>query len=71
MKLFGNSSYGKTITNKEAFVSTTFATENNISKKINNPTFKDLEQLYGNNYGVLSSKREIILDLLLQIGVAV
>ena len=49
MKLFGNSAYGKTITNKEGFVSTTYATENNISKKINNPRFKDLEQLYGEN----------------------
>ena len=35
MKLFGNSAYGKTITNKEGFISTTYATENNISKKIN------------------------------------
>ena len=50
MKLFGNSAYGKfgnTITNKEGFISTAYATENNISKKINNPKFKDLEQLYG------------------------
>jgi hypothetical protein len=27
MKLFGNSAYSKTITNKEGFVSTTYATE--------------------------------------------
>ena len=42
MKLFGNSAYGKTITNKEKFVSTTYGNEDNISKKINNPHFKDL-----------------------------
>jgi len=71
MKLFGNSAYGKTITNKEGFVSTTYATEKNISKKINNPRFKDLEQLYGENYEVTTSKREIKLDLPLQIGCAV
>ena len=71
MKLFGNSANGKTITNKEGFVSTTYATENNISKKINNPRLKDLEQLYGENYEVISSKREIKLDIPLQIGCAV
>jgi hypothetical protein len=47
MKLFGNSAYGKCITNKERFVSTTYGNENNISKKINSPHFKDLELLYG------------------------
>ena len=71
MKLFGNSAYGKTITNKEGFVSTTYATEKNISKKINNPRFKDLEQLYGENYEGTTSKRDIKLDLPLQIGCAV
>ena len=71
MKLFCNSANGKTITNKEGFVSTTYATENNIRKKINNPRFKDLEQLYGENYEVISSKREIKLDLPLQIRCAV
>ena len=71
MKLFGNSAYGKTITNKEGFVSTTYATEDNINKKINNPIFKDLEELYGKNHEVVSSKRENKLDLPLQIGSAV
>ena len=46
MKLFGNSAYGKIITNKEGFVSTTYATEENINKKIKNPRFKNLEELY-------------------------
>jgi hypothetical protein len=35
MKLFGNSAYGKTATNKEKFVSTSYGNEDNISKKIN------------------------------------
>jgi hypothetical protein len=39
MKLFGNSAYGKCITNKEKFVSTTYGNEHNISKKINSPHF--------------------------------
>ena len=41
-ELFGNSAYGKTVTNKEKFVFTTYGNEDNISKKINNPHFKDL-----------------------------
>ncbi len=40
MKLFGNSAYGKTITNKEGFVNTSYANEKDITKKINNPRFK-------------------------------
>jgi hypothetical protein len=71
MKLFGNSAYGKTVTNKENFVSTTYGNEDNIGKKINNPHFKDLEELYGQKYEVTSTKREIRMDLPLQIGVAV
>ncbi len=71
MKLFGNSAYGKTITNKEKFVSTTHGNEDNTSKKINNPHFKDLEILYGQKYEGTSTKREITMDLPLQIGVAV
>ena len=71
MKLFGNSAYGKCITNKEKFVSTTYGNEDNISKKINSPHFKDLELLYGQKYEVISTKRKIAMDLPLQIGVAV
>ena len=71
MKLFGNSAYGKTITNKENFSSTSYANEDNITKKINNPHFKDLEKLFGDTYEVSSTKREIKMDLPLQIGVAV
>ena len=33
MKLFGNSAYGKTVNNKEKFVSTSYGNEDNISKK--------------------------------------
>ena len=68
---FGNSAYGKCITNKENFVSTTYGNEDNISKKINSPHFKDLESLYGQKYEVISTKRAIAMDLPLQIGVAV
>ncbi len=59
MKLMGNSAYGKTLTNKEGFVSTTYATEKDISKKINNPRYEDLEELYAKSYEVISTKRTI------------
>ena len=52
----------QTITNKEKFVSTSYGNEDNISKKINNPHFKDLEELYGQKYEVTSTKREITMD---------
>jgi len=71
MKLFGNSAYGKTITNKEGFVNTSYANENDITKKINNPRFKDLEELHKNTYEVTTTYKTISMDLPLQIGVAV
>ncbi len=39
MKLFGNSAYGKCITNKEIFVTTTYGNGYNICKKIYSPHF--------------------------------
>ncbi len=71
MKLFGNSAYGKIVTNKEIFISTSYGNEDNISKKMNSPHFKDLGQLYGQKYEAISTKRQIRMDLPLQIGVAV
>jgi hypothetical protein len=47
MKLFVNSAYGKTITNKEKLfllLMVSYGNEDNISKKINSPHFKDLEE---------------------------
>ncbi len=40
MKLFGSSAHGKTITNKN-IVGTSYGNENNISKQITDPHFKD------------------------------
>ena len=60
MKLFGNSAYGKCITNKEKNLSTTYGNEDNISKKINSPHFKDLELLYGQKYEVISTNNSTI-----------
>jgi hypothetical protein len=53
------------------FDSTTYGNEDHISKRIKSPHFKDLELLYGQKYGVISTKRTIAMDFPLQIGVAV
>jgi hypothetical protein len=71
MKLFGYCGNGKTVTNKEKNVSTSYGNEDNISKNNSSPHFKDLGQLYGQKYEVISTKREIRKDLPLQTGVAV
>jgi hypothetical protein len=67
----GHSAYGKTITNKEKIKSKTYCNDDNISKKYNSPHFIDSELLYGKPYKVTSTKREITMDLPLQVGVAV
>ncbi len=56
MKLFGNSAYGITVTNKENFVSTSYGNEDNISKNIKSPHFQDFESLYDQKYEVISKK---------------
>jgi hypothetical protein len=40
MKRFGNSAYGKTLSNKEKIVSTSYGNEDKISNKINSPHFR-------------------------------
>ena len=71
MKLFGNTAYGKTVTNQEKIVSPPYGNEDNIPIKQNSPHFKDIEQFYGQKYEVISTKRTIEMNLPLQIGVAV
>ena len=71
MKLIGNSLYGRCVMNKEKHVGMTFADNNNISKKINDPHFKDLSQISENTFEVFSSKRKIKMDVPIQVGCAV
>jgi hypothetical protein len=51
--------------NKEKHVGMSFAdNNNNISKKINDPHFKDLSQISENMFQVFSSKIKIKMDFL-------
>ncbi len=68
MKLFGNSAYGKTITNKNKFTDIAYCDENEALYKINRATFKCLHQLDDNLFEVEAFKQKVIQDMPLQIG---
>ena len=68
MKLVGNSSYGKTITNKEKHRQVKFCDDNEVSGLINSPFFRQLDIIDDETYKVQSSKKNIKLDLPLQVG---
>ncbi len=49
----------------------TYANENNITKRINDPYFKDLNKIPENVFEVFSSKRKIKMDVPIQVNCAV
>ena len=71
MKLIGNSLYGRCVMNKEKHISMTYANKENITKRINDPHFKDLKEISDDSYEVFSSKRKIKMNVPLQVGAAV
>ena len=68
MKLLGNSSYGKTITNKERHRDVKYCDAKEASKLVNDSHFRVLTPLDDNTYEVEMSKKKIKLDLPLHIG---
>ena len=68
MKLVGNSSYGKTITNKERHRQVKFCNDDEASKLINSSFFRQLDIIDDDTYEVQSSKKNIKLDLPSQVG---
>ena len=71
MKLVGNSLYGCCVMDKEKHVTTSFCNLQKVSKKINDPHFKDLEELDNDRFEVTAGKHKIIMDTPIQIGCAV
>ena len=67
MKLVGNSSYGKTITNKERHRQVKFCDDDEVPNLINSPFFRELNPIDDDTYKVESSKKKIKLDLPLQV----
>ncbi|XP_072177417.1 uncharacterized protein [Diadema setosum] len=71
MKLIGNSSYGKTITNKLKHRNVKICDENKAERYINNILYRDLNPIGEDCYEVDLAKQKIKLDLPVQIGHAV
>lgn len=71
MKLIGNALYGRTVMDKEKHTTTSFCGLDKVNKRINDPHFKDLEELDDNRFEVMAGKHKIIMDTPIQIGCAV
>ena len=69
MKLNGNSSYGKLITNKEKHHDIVYVDESEIGAQIMDEHFYGLTELPNGYYEVEKTKQRIILDLPIHLGV--
>jgi G:T-mismatch repair DNA endonuclease (very short patch repair protein) len=72
MKLFGNSAYGKTLTDKEKQLNIYFTNEDQVSELINENRFKSLNVIEAEEipdlYEVAMKKKQHIMDLPVHIG---
>ena len=69
MKLIGNSSYGKLITNKERHHDIVYVNESEIGAEIMDNHFYSLNELLNGYCEVEKTKQKIILDLPIHLGV--
>ena len=69
MKLIGNSSYGKLITNKEKHHDIVYVNESEIGTEIMDEHFYNLTELPDSYYEVEKTKKKINLDLPIHLGV--
>ena len=67
-KLWGNSSYGKTICNKEKHKNIRYCDSKAVSELINDPLFHKLNTISEDLYEIEHFKKKIVLDLPIQIG---
>jgi hypothetical protein len=67
-KLTGNSMHGTTATNKEKHRKIAFCNENNVSRCVKDPFFRQCNQLNDTTFEVEMSKKTITLDLPLHIA---
>ena len=58
MKLFGNSGYGRTLTNKEKHLNIEYCDEAGVGIKVNDPHFRKLDILSDNFYEISKTKDE-------------
>ena len=70
-KTKGNSAVGITMMDKTKHTSVKFCEEENVGRYIQNPLFKSLEELNGGIYEIEKTKKKVVHDTPLQIGIAV
>ena len=68
MKLFGNSGYGRTLTNKEKHLNVSYCDESDVGQAVNDSHFRKLEVLSDDFYEISKTKKSITMDLPIQIG---
>ena len=70
-KTKGNSGYGRTLMNKFTLTKLTFTDGKNTPKHLASPFLNTMQELSGAIYEVEKQKRKVLLDLPMQIGIAV
>ena len=70
-KTKGNAAVGITMMDKAKHTSVKYCELNNVSGHIRSPLFKSLEELNGGIYEIEKTKKKIVHDVPLQIGIAV
>ena len=70
-KTKGNSAVGITMMDKTKHTSVKYCEEKNVSRHIRNPLFKSLEELNRGIYEIEKTKKKVVHDTPLQIGIAV
>lgn len=68
MKLFGNSGYGRSLTNKEKHLDIRYCDETSVGLAVNDPHFRKLDILGDNYYEISKTKKSIKMDVPIQIG---
>ena len=68
MKLFGNSGYGRSLTNKEKHLNVNYYDENSVGLAVNDPHFRKLDINEDDFYEVSKTKTSIKINLPIQIG---
>ena len=68
MKLFGNSGYGRSLTNKENHLDIRYCDEASVGLAVNDPHFRKLDILGDNYYKISKTKKSIKMDLPIKNG---
>ncbi len=68
MKLIGNSSYGKTITNKDRHMNVKVLNTEEARKQVNEPLFRDIVEVTDDCHEVVMAKKTIVENLPIHIG---